>query len=205
MCLGIVMFVDGMFNLYNVVVVVGDKLVCGKGVLIIMNDEIFFGCDVSKMVNIKIEVFKSLWGLLGMVVEGKSYWFCVLVKWYMVNFEFDIKQIFVLVLVEIVYSYGNVSDIVYKVLVQVGVKVIIYVGIGNGLVFVCVVLILQELCKQGVQIICFLYVNVGGFVLCNVEQLDDKNDWIVVYDLNLQKVCILVVVVMIKIQDSKEL
>ena len=128
--------------------VAGDKSARGKGVLITMNDEILSGRDASKMVNIKTEAFKSPWGPLGMVVEGKSYWFRAPVKRHTVNSEFDIKQISALAPVEIAYSYGNVSDTAYKALAQAGAKAIIHAGTGNGSVPARVVPTLQELRKQ---------------------------------------------------------
>jgi glutamin-(asparagin-)ase len=90
---GTAMSADGMLNLYNAVAVASDKQSRGKGVLVTMNDEIQSGRDVSKSVNIKTEAFKSAWGPLGMVVEGKSYWFRLPAKRHTVNSEFDIKQI----------------------------------------------------------------------------------------------------------------
>ncbi|RCI64867.1 L-asparaginase, partial [Pseudomonas aeruginosa] len=86
---------------------------------------------------------------LGMVVEGKSYWFRAPVKRHTVNSEFDIKQISALAPVEIAYSYGNVSDTAYKALAQAGAKAIIHAGTGNGSVPARVVPTLQELRKQG--------------------------------------------------------
>jgi len=46
---------------------------------------------------------------------------------------------------------------------------------------------LQEFHKNGVQIIHSSDVNQGGFVLRNAEQPDNKYDWVVAHDLNLQE------------------
>eukprot|EP01132_Coremiostelium_polycephalum_P018089 gene18089-21586_t len=202
---GTAMSADGMLNLYNAVAVAGSKDARGKGVLVTMNDEIQSGRDVSKMINIKTEAFKSPWGPLGMVVEGKSYWFRLPAKRHTMNSEFDIKNIKSLPDVEIAYSYGNVSDTAYKALAQAGAKAIIHAGTGNGSVSSKVVPALQELRKQGVQIIRSSHVNAGGFVLRNAEQPDDKYDWVVAHDLNPQKARILAMVALTKTQDSKEL
>ena len=202
---GTAMSADGMLNLYNAVAVASDKQSRGKGVLVTMNDEIQSGRDVSKAVNIKTEAFKSAWGPMGMVVEGKSYWFRLPAKRHTVNSEFDIKQISSLPQVDIAYGYGNVTDTAYKALAQNGAKALIHAGTGNGSVSSRVVPALQELRKNGVQIIRSSHVNQGGFVLRNAEQPDDKNDWVVAHDLNPQKARILAMVAMTKTQDSKEL
>ena len=202
---GTAMSADGMLNLYNAVAVASDKQSRGKGVLVTMNDEIQSGRDVSKSVNIKTEAFKSAWGPMGMVVEGKSYWFRLPAKRHTVNSEFDIKQISSLPQVDIAYGYGNVTDTAYKALAQNGAKALIHAGTGNGSVSSRVVPALQELRKNGVQIIRSSHVNQGGFVLRNAEQPDDKNDWVVAHDLNPQKARILAMVAMTKTQDSKEL
>ncbi|QIH09200.1 MULTISPECIES: asparaginase [Pseudomonas] len=202
---GTAMSADGMLNLYNAVSVAGNKSSRGKGVLVTMNDEIQSGRDVSKMINIKTEAFKSPWGPLGMVVEGKSYWFRLPAKRHTMDSEFDIKNIKSLPDVEIAYGYGNVSDTAYKALAQGGAKAIIHAGTGNGSVSSRVVPALQELRKNGVQIIRSSHVNAGGFVLRNAEQPDDKYDWVVAHDLNPQKARILAMVALTKTQDSKEL
>ncbi|VVO13052.1 asparaginase [Pseudomonas fluorescens] len=202
---GTAMSADGMLNLYNAVAVASSKDARGKGVLVTMNDEIQSGRDVSKMINIKTEAFKSAWGPLGMVVEGKSYWFRLPAKRHTMDSEFDIKTIKSLPDVGIAYSYGNVSDTAYKSLAQSGAKAIIHAGTGNGSVSSRVVPALQALRKDGVQIIRSSHVNAGGFVLRNAEQPDDKYDWVVANDLNPQKARILAMVALTKTQDSKEL
>ncbi|MBC3209298.1 asparaginase [Pseudomonas sp. SWRI111] len=202
---GTAMSADGMLNLYNAVAVASSKEARGKGVLVTMNDEIQSGRDVSKTINIKTEAFKSAWGPMGMVVEGKSYWFRLPAKRHTMDSEFDIKTIKSLPDVEIAYSYGNVSDTAYKALAQSGAKAIIHAGTGNGSVSSRVVPALQALRKDGVQIIRSSHVNAGGFVLRNAEQPDDKYDWVVAHDLNPQKARILAMVALTKTNDSKEL
>ena len=196
---------DGMLNLYNAVSVAGSKDAAGKGVLVTMNDEVNSGRDVSKMINIKTEAFKSPWGPLGMVVEGKNYWFRLPAKRHTANSEFDIDKINALAPVEIAYGYGNVTDTAARAFVKNGAKAIIHAGTGNGSVSNRVVASLRELRGQGVQIIRSSHVNAGGFVLRNAEQPDDQYDWVVAHDLNPQKARILASVALTKTQNSKEL
>lgn len=202
---GTAMSADGMLNLYNAVGVAGSADARGKGALVVMNDEINSGRDVSKAINIKVEAFKSPWGALGMVVEGKNYWFRRLDKRHTLSSEFDIEKIDALPLVEIAYAGGNVSDTAYRAFANAGAKAIIHAGPGNGSVSGTLVPVLQELRGKGVQIIRSSHVNAGGFVLRNAEQPDDKYDWVVAHDLNPQKARILASVALSATQDSREL
>lgn len=202
---GTAMSADGMLNLYSAVTVAGSKDARSKGVLVVMNDEINSGRDVTKAVNVKVEAFKSPWGALGMVVEGKNYWFRKLDKRHTVSSEFDIEKISALPLVEIAYAGGNVSDTAYRAFANAGAKAIIHAGPGNGSVAGTLVPVLQELRGKGIQIIRSSHVNAGGFVIRNAEQPDDKYDWIVANDLNPQKARILASVALTATSDTKEL
>ncbi|MEI7431922.1 MAG: asparaginase [Betaproteobacteria bacterium] len=202
---GTAMSADGMLNLYSAVTVAGSKDARGRGVMVVMNDEINSGRDVTKAVNIKVEAFKSPWGPLGLVVEGKNYWFRRLDKRHTINSEFDIEKINALPLVEIAYAGGNVDDVAYRAFANAGAKAIIHAGPGNGSVAGTLVPVLQDIRSKGIQIIRSSHVNAGGFVLRNAEQPDDKYDWIVAHDLNPQKARILATVALTSTNDSKEL
>jgi glutamin-(asparagin-)ase len=202
---GTAMSADGMLNLFNAVSVAASRDARGKGVLVAMNDELNSGRDVSKMINIRTEAFKSPWGPLGMVVEGKNYWFRLPAKRHTVNSEFDIEKIGSLPLVEIAYGQGNANDTAYRAFADKGAKAIIHAGTGNGSVSNRVVPALRELRGKGVQIIRSSHVNAGGFVVRNAEQPDDQYDWVVAHDLNPQKARILAAVALTQTSDSKEL
>ncbi|HET6720275.1 MAG TPA: type II asparaginase [Rhodocyclaceae bacterium] len=202
---GTALSADGMLNLYDAVSVAAKSDARGKGVLVTMNDEIQSGRDVTKSINVRTEAFKSPWGALGMVVEGKNYWFRAPVKRHTMNSEFDIEKIEQLAPVEIVYGYGNMNDAAYRAFAKNGAKAIIHAGTGNGSVGKQIVPVLQELRGQGIQIVRSARVVGGGFVLRNAEQPDDKYDWVVAHDLNPQKARLLAAVALTKTQDSKEL
>ncbi|WP_157270048.1 asparaginase [Azohydromonas aeria] len=196
---------DGALNLYNAVATAADRASRGKGVLVVMNDEIHSGRDVSKAVNIRTEAFKSPWGALGMVVEGKTYWFRAPVKRHTVNSEFNIDAIRApLPTVGIAYGSGNASDVAYKALAAGGAKALIHAGTGNGSMSAQVVPALRELRAKGVQIVRSTRVGGGGFVLRNAEQPDDQYDWVVAHDLNPQKARILAALALTRTTDARE-
>ncbi|AVS96749.1 asparaginase [Paracidovorax avenae] len=201
---GTALSADGALNLLEAVTVAASKESAGKGVLVTMSDEIQSGRDVTKGVNIKTQAFRSQWGPLGMVVEGKTYWFRAPVKRHTMQSEFNIDDITTLAPVDIVYAYGNVPRSTIDAVGNSGVKALIHAGTGNGSVADRVVPALQELRGKGVQIVRSSRVA-DGFVLRNAEQPDDKYDWVVAHDLNPQKARILAAVALTKPQTSQEL
>ena len=201
---GTALSADGALNLYDAVSVAASKDAAGKGVLVTMNDEIQSSRDVHKHINIKTEAFKSQWGPLGMVVEGKNYWFRAPVKRHTTSSEFNIDDIKALPAVDIVYGYSNMNTTGIEAYGKAGVKALIHAGTGNGSVAAQAVDSLKALRGQGVQIIRSARVP-DGFVLRNAEQPDDKYDWVVAHDLRPQKARILAMVALTKTNDSKEL
>ncbi len=200
---GTALSADGALNLFGAVNVAASKDAMGKGVLVTMNDEINSGRDVTKAINIKTEAFKSQWGPLGMVVEGKNYWFRAPVKRHTAQSEFNIDEISALPQVDIAYGYGSVPASSYEAIGK-GAKAIIHAGTGNGSVADRVVPTLQKLRADGVQVIRSARVP-AGFVLRNAEQPDDKYDWVVAHDLNPQKARILAMVALTKPLSSADL
>ena len=201
---GTALSADGALNLYDAVTVAGSKDAAGKGVLVTMNDNIDTARDVSKSVNIKTSAFSSQWGPLGMVVEGKNYWFRAPVKRHTMNSEFDIDQINALPPVEIAMGYEGVSSTAIDALAKSGIKALIHGGTGNGSVADRIVPNLQKVRADGIVVIRSSRVP-DGFVIRNAEQPDDKYDWVVAHDLRPQKARILAMVALTKTSDTKEL
>ena len=202
---GTALSADGALNLFDAVALAADKSARGQGALVMMNDDILSGRDASKRINIKTNAFGSQWGPLGMMVEGKSYWFRAPVKRHTTRSEFDIDKIGSLPMVSIVYGSGEMGTALVEAAGKAGAKAIIHAGTGNGSVSSAVVPTLQALRGQGVQIIRSSHVNAGGFVIRNAEQPDDKHDWLVAHDLNPQKARILASVALSATNDTKEL
>jgi glutamin-(asparagin-)ase len=201
---GTALSADGALNLYDAVNVAGSKDAMGKGVLLTMNDSIESGRDVSKNFNIKPSAFVSQWGSLGMVVEGKNYWFRAPVKRHTMNSEFDIDNMGPIPNVEIAMGYEGVAPTAIEALGKSGIKALIHGGPGNGSVADRIVPYLQKARSDGVIVIRSSRVP-DGFVIRNAEQPDDKYDWVAAHDLRPQKARILAMVAMTKTSDTKEL
>ena len=201
---GTSMSADGMLNLYNAVVVAGSADAHGKGTLVVMNDQIHSGRDVTKRVNIQTNAFYSQWGPLGMVVEGRTYWFRTPAKAHTTRSEFDIDTLRSLPEVHVLYGTGNMTPEVYKAAARAGARAIVHAGTGNGSVANYMVDTLKALRSEGLHIVRSSRVG-DGMVLRNSEQPDDKYDWVVAHDLNPQKAKILAALALTKTGDTKEL
>lgn len=195
---------DGPLNLLDAVTVAASPEARGKGVLVTMNDTIQSGRDVTKRVNVVPSAFQDQWGPLGMVVEGKSYWFRAPVKRHGTSSEFDIDRIDSLPLVTIAYGSGNMIPQVFDAMVAAGAKGIVTAGVGNGSIPTYLVDKLKAIRGQGVQIVRSSRVG-DGIVLRNAEEKDDENDWVVANDLNPQKARILAALALAKGASSADL
>ncbi|BBL22919.1 Glutaminase-asparaginase precursor [Comamonas terrigena] len=201
---GTALSADGALNLVNAVSVAASKDARGKGVLVTMNDELNTARDVNKDINIQTGAFKSQWGPLGMVVEGKNYWFRAPVKRHTNQSEFNIDNITQLPQVDIVYAYGTVQPTAVNALVAGGAKAIIHAGTGNGSVADRMVKPLQDARAKGTIIVRSSRVPYG-FVLRNAEQPDDKYDWVVAHDMRPEKARILTMLALTRGADTKTL
>jgi len=201
---GTALSADGALNLYDAVVLAGSPSAKGKGVLVMMNDDILSGRDAAKRVNIKTSAFGSQWGPLGMMVERRAYWFRAPVKRQTTTSEFDIDSITTLPEVAIVYGSGNMGTAFVQTAIKSGVKAIVHAGTGNGSVPDYGVEGLKQARAAGIQIVRSSRIA-DGFVLRNSEQPDDKYDWVVAHDLNPQKAKILAAVALAKGVSSADL
>ncbi|MFT3801148.1 MAG: asparaginase [Burkholderiaceae bacterium] len=201
---GTALSADGALNLYDAIALAADPGARGKGSLVMMNDDILSGRDASKRINIKTSAFGSQWGPLGMMVEGRSWWFRAPVKRHTMQSEFDIERIDQLPTVMIIYGSGDMGTALVEAAGKAGAKAVIHAGTGNGSVPNYGVAGLRSLRSQGIQIIRASRVP-DGFVLRNAEQPDDKYDWIVAHDLNPQKAKILAALALTRTSDPREI
>jgi L-asparaginase len=125
---------DGPLNLLNAVRTAISSEARGKGVLIVMNDEINGARDVTKTNTLHVETFRSPeLGYLGYVDEDKVTFYRASTRRHTVKSEFDVTGIREFPKVEIVYSYIEPSATVIQALLASSVKGIVFAGSGNGL------------------------------------------------------------------------
>jgi L-asparaginase len=124
---------DGPLNLLNAVRTAIAPDARGKGVLIVMNDEINAARDVTKTNTYRVETFRAPeLGYLGYVDEDKVTFYRASTKRHTVKSEFDVSEVRDLPKVDIVYSYIQPSVTMVQALHASGVKGIVFAGTGAG-------------------------------------------------------------------------
>ena len=124
---------DGPLNLLNAIRTAISPDARGKGVLIVMNDEISGARDVTKTNTYRVETFRSPeLGYLGYVDEDKVSFYRASTKRHTVKSEFDVSGLRDLPKVDIVYSYIEPSVTMIQALHANGIKGIVFAGTGAG-------------------------------------------------------------------------
>ena len=126
---------DGPLNLLNAVRTAIAPESRGKGVLVVLNDEINGARDVTKTNTYRVETFKSPeLGMLGYVDGDKVVYYRASTKRHTERSEFDVSTLTDLPKVEILYSYIQPSPALVKALVADGARGIVFAGTGAGLI-----------------------------------------------------------------------
>lgn len=126
---------DGPLNLLNAVRTAIAPEARGKGVLVVLNDEINAARDVTKTNTLRVETFRSPdFGFLGYVDGDKISFYRTPVKRHTTKSEFDVSALKELPAVEILYSYVQPGTVLIRALLASGVKGIVMAGSGAGLV-----------------------------------------------------------------------
>jgi len=196
---------DGPINLYNAVLVAGDKEAAGKGVLVCLDDEINAARDVTKTNTSTAETFKAPeLGLLGYVQGSRVAFYRLPARRHTTKSEFDLSAVDKLPEVEIVYGYENVSRTAIDALAAAHVDGIVYAGVGDGNPSETTEQALADARRSGVIVVRSARVG-NGIVARNAEVNDDQRDFVVSDTLNPQKARILLMLALTRTKDTKEI
>lgn len=126
---------DGPLNLLNAVRTAVSRDAAGKGVLVVLNDEINGARDVTKTNTYRVETFRAAeLGLLGYVDADQVAFYKASLKRHTVRSEFDVRGRADLPAVEILYSYVQPSTTMAAALASSGAQGIVFAGTGAGLI-----------------------------------------------------------------------
>jgi L-asparaginase len=127
---------DAGLNLVNAIRVAADPASAGRGVLVVLNDEIQSAREVTKASNYRLEAFRCQdLGMLGYAdADGKVVFYRASTRRHSPNTEFDVGVLRKLPRVDITYSYAFADGIAIRALVAAGARGIVSASLAPGLV-----------------------------------------------------------------------
>ena len=124
---------EGAANLLEGFRVAADPQSRGKGVLVVLNDEINAARDVTKTDALRLHTFQTRgYGVLGVVDDDRVVYYRDVVKRHTNGSEFDVTKVEALPRVDVVLTYQGASGDVIKAIVDQGAKGIVMATAGAG-------------------------------------------------------------------------
>lgn len=145
---------DGPLNIINAVKVATCADSIDQGVLVVMNDEIYSGRDVTKTNTANVATFKAPnAGAIGFIVGGKVRYYYSSVRSHTLKSEFDVSCVKALPRVDIIYTHVGEDRVLVDAVVGAGAQGIIYAGSGMGSIHECAEQALAEAAAKGVSVV----------------------------------------------------
>ena len=195
---------DGPMNLLEAVRVASTPEAKGKGVMIVMNDEINGARDVTKTNTTNPATFKSPeLGAMGYVSGNKVRFYKQSTKRHTTNSEFDVSKLDTLPRVDIIYSHVDDDRVMADAAVAAGAKGIIHAGTGNGSIANPTMEGLKDAVAKGVVVVRSARVPNGATTVS--LPMWTKAGFLESDTLNPQKSRLLLQLALTKTQDPKEI
>jgi L-asparaginase len=124
---------EGAANLLSAFRVAADPQSRGRGVLVVLNDEINAAREATKTDALRLQTFQTRgYGLLGVVDDDRVVYYRDVLKRHTKRTEFDVTSIVELPRVDVVLVYQGASGDIIKALVDRGAKGIVVAAAGAG-------------------------------------------------------------------------
>jgi L-asparaginase len=124
---------DAGMNLVNALRVAGSAEARGKGVLVVLNDEIHAARDVVKTSTYRLQTFRSVdFGALGHIDGDGVHFYRAPLRAHMPETAFSALDLTGLPRVEIVYSYAGADGMLVDAAVAAGARGIVSAGFAPG-------------------------------------------------------------------------
>lgn len=124
---------EGAANLLEGVRVAAAPAARGKGVMVVLNDEINSARDVTKTDALRLQTFRSpTHGVLGIVDRDRVVFYREILQRHTAKSEFDVTKLNALPRVDVVMVYQGATADVIKAIVDLGAKGIVMATAGAG-------------------------------------------------------------------------
>ncbi len=145
---------DGPANLLAAVKTAIHPDSAGKGVLVVMGDQIHGARDVTKTNTSSTMAFDSpIFGVLGLIAGGKVRFYKESVRQHTVDTPFLASDLASAPRVDIIYAHADQDGVLIEASIKAGAKGIVYAGFGNGSLHKNTVDALYRAIKEGVIVV----------------------------------------------------
>ena len=195
---------DGPLNFYAAVAVASADSSSGRGVLVVLNDEIHTARDVTKTSSLSLDAFSSPYGPLGVVVAGRPLYYRAVARPHTVDTEFGLAAIDTLPRAGVVFAHSGLDESVARLIESADYDVIVHAGFGNGTVAKRIIEPLEAARRAGTVIVRATRTGAGHVTAIGAsgEQVDG---WVSVDDQNPQRARILACLALTVTRDPHEI
>jgi L-asparaginase len=124
---------EGAANLLEGFRVAADPTSAGRGVMVVLNDEINAAREATKTDALRLNTFQTRgYGVLGVVDSDRVVFYRRVEKKHTAESEFDISTVTTLPRVDVILTYQGASGDLIKAAVDAGAKGIVVAGAGAG-------------------------------------------------------------------------
>jgi len=199
------MSADGPLNIYNAVAVAADPKARGRGVLVVVDDDIHSAHDIVKTHTTDVATFSSKEaGLVGVTLFGANIWYRSPATVHTKASELGFGDAKSLPRVDIIYAHANMSPDLITAAAQNGAKGIVIAGVGDGNMTAPALEAVKKVIKQGVVVVRSSRTN-GGIIRRNIEVNDDQIGTVASMELNPGKARALLQLALLKSTDAKKI
>jgi glutamin-(asparagin-)ase len=168
---------DGPRNLLAATMVAASPASSGRGVLVVLNDEVHTARDVTKTASLGVHAFASPYGPLGLLVGGRLVYYRSVDRPHTGHTEFEIPA--ALPRSAVLYAHSGLDEMSLGGLDDV--DVIVHAGFGNGTVSTRLVHALDLAWRRGAFVVRASRVGSGSLSTVGASPAP-ADGWIVVDD-----------------------
>lgn len=196
---------DGPLNLYNAVAVAAHPEAAGRGVMVVLNDEIHGARDVTKTHTTVVQTFDSPGqGPLGAIHYGRVRFARRPTRERPPELAFALEEAERLPRVDVLYAYAGFRADLVRAAIELGARGLVVAGVGNGNMSRAAIDVLAKASAEGLLVVRSTRAG-SGAVIRNVEIDDDAHGFVASDGLNPQKARILLQLALTRTSDPREI
>lgn len=196
---------DGPLNIFNAVAVAADPEARGRGVLVVVNDDIHGARSITKTSTTDVQTFESPErGLIGVTLYGKNRYFRRPYRKHTGESAFSLDGVEDLPRVDVIYITAGVSPDLIDSAAGNGAKGIVTAGVGNGNMTSAALEAVGKAVKEGVTVVRSTRLPAGS-VGRDIEVDDDELGTVASGELGPAKARVLLKLALLTTRDAAEI